>query len=142
MRQRIETQRTEGCAQELNFKTGPGGIVEVEFLVQALQLRHVAAHPSVRRPHTLEALGALGEVGALAVEDAHQLREDYMLLRRIELVLRRLHNSSASALPASTAEQAVLACRLGSPSLEEFWKLHRAARQRVRVIWQKVFGAG
>ncbi|MBI5395859.1 MAG: bifunctional [glutamate--ammonia ligase]-adenylyl-L-tyrosine phosphorylase/[glutamate--ammonia-ligase] adenylyltransferase [Verrucomicrobia bacterium] len=142
MRQRIETQRAEGRAQELNFKTGPGGIVEVEFLVQALQLRHGAAHRAVRRPRTLEALLALGEAGALSAEDAHHLREDYMLLRRIELVLRRLHNAPVSALPAAAAEQAALACRLGSPSLEEFWKLHRAARERVRAVWQKVFGAG
>ncbi len=140
MRQRIETQRTEGRARELNFKTGPGGIIEVEFLVQALQLRHGAAHPAVRHPHTLEALAALGEAGALPADDARHLREDYMLLRRTELVLRRLHNAPVSALPASPGEQAALACRLGSPSLEDFWGLYRAARQRVRTVWEKVFG--
>lgn len=142
MRQRIETQRAEGRAQEMNFKTGPGGIIEVEFLVQALQLRHGAACPAVRHPHTLEALAALGGAGALSADDARHLREDYLLLRRTELVLRRLHNAPVSALPASPVEQAALACRLGSPSLEEFWKLYRAARLRVRAAWEKVFGPG
>lgn len=142
MRARVEAERGGGRNPELSLKTGAGGIIEAEFIVQALQLRHGAAHPSVRRPHTLEALTALGEAGALTSAEVHQLREDYMLQRRAELVLRRLHNLSVSELPAHPAEQTAMACRLGSPSLEEFWKRYRAARQRVRALSQKVFGAG
>jgi len=139
MRARIERERGDPKQPELNIKTGAGGIMEVEFIVQALQLRHGAAHPAVRQPHTLEALKALAEAGALTDEEAHHLREDYMVQRRIELVLRRVQNTSVSGLPATTEEQAAMACRLGAASLEEFWKLYRAARQRVRALYQKVF---
>ncbi|MBI5821111.1 MAG: bifunctional [glutamate--ammonia ligase]-adenylyl-L-tyrosine phosphorylase/[glutamate--ammonia-ligase] adenylyltransferase [Verrucomicrobia bacterium] len=140
MRTRVERERSDAKQMELNLKTGAGGIIEVEFIVQALQLRHGAAHPAVRRPHTLEALGELGKIGALTEEEVRHLREDYMVQRRIELVLRRLQNTSSSCLPASPEEQAAMACRLGAASLEEFWKIYRAARQRVRALYQKVFG--
>ena len=137
---RIQSERSEAKSAELNLKTGPGGIIEVEFIVQALQLRHGSEHPAVRRPHLLEALDALGEVGALPKAEALQLREDYMLQRRVELVLRRLQNSTVSILPAAAPEQMAMACRLGSGSLEDFWRLYRPARQRVREIAKKVFG--
>lgn len=140
MRMRVERERSDAKQMELNLKTGAGGIIEVEFIVQALQLRHGAAHPAVRRPHTLEALGELGKIGALTEEEVRHLREDYMVQRRIELVLRRLQNTSSSSLPTASEEQAALACRLGAASLEEFWKIYRAARQRVRALYQKVFG--
>jgi len=81
----------------------------------------------------------LGKVGALTEEEARHLREDYMVQRRVELVLRRVQNNSVSGLPATAEDQAALACRLGAPSLEEFWKIYRAARQRVRALYQKVF---
>jgi glutamate-ammonia-ligase adenylyltransferase len=139
MRTRIERERGDQKQPELNLKTGAGGIIEVEFLVQALQLRHGAAHPSVREPHTLKALDALAKAGALTSEEAHCLREDYMVQRRIELVLRRVQNNSTSSLPATAEEQAALACRLGAASLDEFWRIYRAARQRVRALYQKVF---
>jgi glutamate-ammonia-ligase adenylyltransferase len=139
MRDRVEHERGDQKHPEMNLKTGAGGIIEAEFIVQALQMRHGAAHPAVRQPHTLTALAALAEAGALTSQEAHQLREDYMLQRRVELVMRRLHNSSVSALPASIEEQTAMACRLGAPSLDEFWKLYRAARQRVREIYRRVF---
>jgi [glutamine synthetase] adenylyltransferase / [glutamine synthetase]-adenylyl-L-tyrosine phosphorylase len=142
MRDRVEHERGDQTQPELNLKTGAGGIIEVEFIVQALQLRHGAAHPSVRRPHTLEALAELAAIGALAPEEAHHLREDYMVQRRVELVLRRVQNSSVSTLPASAGEMEIIACRLGAPSLEEFWKLYRTARQRIRAIYQRVFHVG
>lgn len=140
MRTRVERERGDAKQAELNLKTGAGGIIEVEFIVQALQLRHGAAHPAVRRPHTLEALGEMAKIGALTEDEVRCLREDYMVQRRIELVLRRLQNTASSSLPAAPEEQAALACRLGAASLDEFWKIYRAARQRVRALYQKVFG--
>ena len=141
MRERVGHERGDQKQPELNLKTGTGGIIEVEFIVQALQLRHGAAHPSVRRPHTLEALAELAKAGALTEEEAHHLREDYMVQRRVELVLRRVQNNSVSTLPAAVEEQQAMSCRHGAASLEEFWKLYRAARQRIHAIYQKVFHA-
>jgi glutamate-ammonia-ligase adenylyltransferase len=142
MRARVERERGGARQPELNLKTGVGGVIEAEFIVQALQLRHGAAHPTVRRPHMLEALGELAKVGALTDEEARHLREDYMVQRRIELVLRRVQNNSVSGLPGTAEEQGALACRLGAASLEEFWRLYREARQRVRALYQKVFRVG
>ena len=141
MRMRVEHERGDQKQPELNLKTGAGGIIEVEFIVQALQLRHGAAHPLVRQPHTLTALGELARAGVLPEEDANHLREDYMVQRRVELVLRRLQNNSVSTLPATPEEQSAMACRLGASSLEEFWGIYRAARQRVRAVYQKIFPA-
>ena len=65
MRQRMEDKVTPG-----SLKRGTGGLVDIEFLVQMLQLKHASAHPEVAVPGTLNALAALAKAGVLRAKTA------------------------------------------------------------------------
>ncbi|MBS0661016.1 MAG: hypothetical protein JSR82_22580 [Verrucomicrobia bacterium] len=110
MLQRVQRERSQAGAEALEFKTGPGGIVAAEFVVQALQLER-----GVREPHTLTALAELEARDAIAPGEAEALRHGYRLLRRVESALRRQENRSVSQLPADEGAQRRLArwLRLG-----------------------------
>ena len=141
MRQRIETERGNQQRVEWEFKTGPGGIIDVEFLVQTLQLRHGATHPQLRTAHTLAALNRLAALGLVEEEEAAQLRRHYLFLRRIETALRRVENSSVSHLPADERGQAVLAKWLGFPDSAAFLGAYRHTVGRVRALYNRLMPA-
>lgn len=108
----------------LEFKTGPGGLMQAEFYVQAQQMR-----AGLWEPNTIEALTALGKRGLIPVEAARRVEDAYLFLRRCESVLRRVHDQSVSALPVDEREQAQLAKRCGFADRAGFFDRYRAARE-------------
>jgi glutamate-ammonia-ligase adenylyltransferase len=142
MRHRIETERGDQQHLELEFKTGPGGLVDVEFLTQALQLRHGHAHAQLRIAHTLAVLNRLTALGIVDEEPSALLRRNYFFLRRIESVLRRVENTSVSKIPVDDREQLRLAKRLGFASAADFLKTYRHATQTTREIYNQLLPAG
>jgi glutamate-ammonia-ligase adenylyltransferase len=138
MRHRVETERGDQQHADLEFKTGPGGLMDVEFLTQALQLRHGHAHPPLRIAHTLAVLNRLTALGIIEEEQSAALRRNYVFLRRIESVLRRVENTSVSRIPTDDHEQQRLAKRLGFPTVTEFLKTYRHATQQTRSIYNTV----
>ena len=141
MRHRIETERGDQSRPGgvgLEFKTGPGGLVDVEFLVQALQLRHGHDHPQLRTAHTLAALNRLTALGLIEEEQSAQLRRYYIFLRRIESVLRRVENTSVSKLPLAVREQTQLAKWLGFADADAFLKHYRLSTQKTRAIYNQL----
>jgi glutamate-ammonia-ligase adenylyltransferase len=137
MRTRIEKERGNQAHPELEFKTGPGGLIDVEFLVQALQMRHGAKRVELRTPNTREAVEALGEAGLLTAAQRASLRDGYDCLRRVESALRRMENKSVSALPAAAQEQAALAKRLGFANRDAFWNEYQAYRRQIRESYNE-----
>jgi glutamate-ammonia-ligase adenylyltransferase len=115
LRQRMEKEIAREDEGHLNIKTGRGGMVDVEFLVQYLQLVHGERHPRLRVANTLEALHALHLEGLLASEDYDRLASGYKFLRRLENKLRLVHDQSVSELAADAAYLAKLARHLGYP---------------------------
>ena len=77
MRHRIEASTTKA-----NIKRGPGGIVDIEFLVQLLQLKYGPDNPELRQSNTLVALDALTKAGHLSSDDSKFLTESYRFLPR------------------------------------------------------------
>jgi glutamate-ammonia-ligase adenylyltransferase len=141
MRHRIETERGDQQHPDLEFKTGPGGLVDVEFLTQALQLRHGHAHPQLRTAHTLAALNRLTALGIIGEERSATLRRNYIFLRRIESSLRRVENTSVSKIPADEREQQRLARRLGFSTADEFLKTYRQVTKQTRAVYDTLLGA-
>jgi glutamate-ammonia-ligase adenylyltransferase len=137
MRRRIETERGDQSNRAFEFKTGPGGLIDVEFLIQTLQLRHGHAHPQLRTAHTLAALNRLTALGLVEEEESTRLRAHYLFLRRIESVLRRMDNTSVSHLPTDEREQARLAKRLGFASRDDFLGTYRLGAERIRKIYEQ-----
>jgi len=138
MRQRIETERANPKQADLEFKTGPGGLMDVEFLVQTLQLRHGHAHPLLRSPYTLATLNRLTSLGLVDEADGLALRRHYLFLRRIESVLRRAENAGVSRLPSDEHEQALLARRLGLANRDDLLGACRLAMDAIREIYQRM----
>ena len=108
MRRRVErTLPPDQAPREI--KLGPGGLRDIEFAVQLLQLVHGRTDETLRSPSTLPALAALAQGGYVAREDAHDLAEAYRFLRQVEHLLQLYRLSRTHTLPE---DQAVLR-RLG-----------------------------
>jgi glutamate-ammonia-ligase adenylyltransferase len=98
---------------ERNVKLGTGGIREVEFLVQAFQLRFGQRRPGLRAKDTLGALDALHHARLLEEAEHRALRRAYVFLRDVENKLQMVADAQVHALPASEDEIRLCALRLG-----------------------------
>lgn len=125
---RIANERGSGN-DSYDFKTGIGGLIEAEFLVQGLQMRH-----GIWEQNTLSALENLAAQNVIAASDAAALRESYNFLRACESVLRRWQNRSVSRLPAAVEDETIFARRLHFSSLEEFRHPYSRARETVHSL--------
>ena len=95
-----------------DVKSGIGGIRDVEFLVQGLQLIHVPDDPSLLHPNTLIALQLLREAGILPEKAASSLKEAYLFLREVEHYLQILEDRQVHSVPAEKGELNALAKRV------------------------------
>jgi glutamate-ammonia-ligase adenylyltransferase len=116
MRDAAARKYAADTAHGLDIKNGPGGIRDIEFLAQALQLVHAAACPAVIAGTTLDALDVLRSHGFLDDTTAARVRDDYIFLRRIEHVLQILEDRQIHALPADDAARNALARRVMGPT--------------------------
>lgn len=133
MRERIRRDRGSG-SELLDFKTGLGGMIEAEFLVQALQMR-----TGVWNPRWTAALDELCARDAIPKKHAAALQQSYGFLRKCESVLRRYEYKGVSALPADEGEQRKLAKRMGATSLAAFGEQYRAAREAIHAVYVRYF---
>lgn len=125
---------------ETNIKTGYGGIRDVEFLVQRLQLQHGGGHPRLRTPNTLAAIQRLRQAGYLSSAQARDLADDYQFLRTLEHRLQLLQGFQTQTLPPKdSAERARLARRMGFAGAPEFEDALRRRRERVHAALQTLF---
>jgi glutamate-ammonia-ligase adenylyltransferase len=125
-----------------DLKTGRGGLVDVEFVTEMLQLRHGHDHPAVRLRSTLDALDALRREGLLDDESHRTLVDGYRFLRRVESRLRIERDQAVHALDHDDPRIAALARRLGYEGEDVVGRLLRdveATRERIRVIYDRRF---
>ncbi len=147
MRHRMEVERGGGAAKGAHVKLGSGGIADIEFLVQYLQLRHGRAHPTLRTPSTLEALRSLTAEGLLPPREAATLEASYRFLRRVENRLRIVADLSINTLPAAPAKLEKLAKRMGyqpqgsGSARDRFLEDFAAHTVRVRTIYLQILGS-
>lgn len=121
------------------IKLGAGGLRDIEFSVQLLQLVHGRADERLRHPGTLTALHALIDSGYVGRADGKALDESYRFMRLLEhreqlFRLRRTH-----LMPIDRAELRRLARQLGLTDGDELWTLWRQSARRVLQLQQRVF---
>ena len=134
MKLRIEAERrSAGRDLEVDLKEGPGGIRDVEFLVQALQLFHGGRQPELRTGHVLVALGELERLRLLPESATHALQDAYLWLRRAEHRLQLVQERQTHRLPRDPAAQGALARRMGYGDAEL-----AVARNRMLDDWPRV----
>jgi glutamate-ammonia-ligase adenylyltransferase len=131
MLQRIRRERGRG-SDFLDLKTGAGGIIEAEFLVQALQMRG-----NIWEQNWEHAVDRLYKHGNLSDSDAAKLKSSYAFLRRCELVLRRYDNKGVSTLPSDPDEQRKCAIRLGYHEFDAFRREYLDAREAIHALYQQ-----
>jgi [glutamine synthetase] adenylyltransferase / [glutamine synthetase]-adenylyl-L-tyrosine phosphorylase len=139
---RMEAERMpRGVEPALHLKLGPGGLADVEWVAQLLQLRHASAVPALRTTRTLTALSAASAAGLIDAADARTLSASWLLAARIRDAVMLVRGRASDALPSSPAELAVLAQVLGYPpdgaqDLVQDWR--RAGRQ-ARAVMERLF---
>lgn len=125
-----------------NLKLGPGGIREIEFIVQALQLVRGGTVIGLRERQLLCALPQLVQAGCLPADDAADLETAYCFLRLAENRLQALHDRQTHDIPADPLDQQRLAFAMGMKSWEEFLAALDVQRDRVAHHFQKIVFRG
>ncbi|MGL6096872.1 MAG: bifunctional [glutamate--ammonia ligase]-adenylyl-L-tyrosine phosphorylase/[glutamate--ammonia-ligase] adenylyltransferase, partial [Fimbriiglobus sp.] len=105
--------RLEADTTVRNLKRGRGGLVDVEFVVQLLQLKYGRSHPEILRPNVWDALDALAAAKLLPAPDADALRAGYTFLRFVEARLRFVTDRPLTDLPEPVSDRDKLARQLG-----------------------------
>ena len=138
---RIKRQIEARLGTELNVKLGSGGIRDVEFIVQALQLLNGGSDERLRSRSTLGALDAFEALGFLNPVERASLGEAYEFFRTVEHRLQLLYGLQTHSLPVREDEFEGLARRLGFASAEDLRRALSDHRRRVRLIYDSVFHA-
>lgn len=140
LRQRMERELARENRTHYNIKTGRGGLVDVEFLVQYLQLLHGGDDPSLRSPNTLEALQTLQQTEHLDDQETRLLTDGYLFLRRLENKLRLVHDQSINQLASDKDYLTKLARRLdysGDQPDELLLADYRQATENIRALFER-----
>lgn len=141
-----EMLRRKGVA-EREVKRGWGGIRDIEFAVQLLQLVHGRHDPTLRVRGTLDALERLAAGGYVTTQDARRLDDAYVWLRTVEHRLQLVDEQQTHTIPTDTGARIHLARVLGFrdaatiDAVEAFDAAHRAQQAAVRGIHEKLFFA-
>ena len=138
VRGRMERELTdEAAGGQLDLKRGRGGLADIDFLLQVLQLREGPAREGFRVPGTRRLLSALPATEVLPAGEAAALREAYAFLRELETVLRIHTDSDASAISTDPAALEPVARQLGTPmSGGELLARYRETTSEVRAIYE------
>jgi glutamate-ammonia-ligase adenylyltransferase len=110
---RIEAKLSSRKSHEQHVKLGSGGIREVEFFVQALQLIYGGSQPELQQRSTLRALAKLADLGYLAAAEHKTLVEAYLFLRDLEHKLQMVYHFQTHELPTEPEELYRCARRMG-----------------------------
>jgi glutamate-ammonia-ligase adenylyltransferase len=144
MRRRMEQELAQESADRINVKTGRGGMVDVEFVTQMLQLHVGASDPSVRVHNTLAALQALTNSGFLPVADCQLLSDGYRFLRRVDNALRLACDRPVEELERDGPNLSAVARRMGyegsaSEVAAALWRDYGVRREAVRACYERWF---
>ncbi len=122
-----------------DVKLGEGGIREIEFLGQTLQLVWGGRDPALREPTTLGALRLLSQAGHLAPEASATLSDAYRFLRQVEHRLQMVADRQTHVVPQRTEDIARIACFLGFDDAPAFARALLEQFVRVRTRYAEVF---
>lgn len=139
MKQKIDRNLTREREGELNLKLGRGGIREIEFFIQAMQLIHAGKHPALREKNSLRALSLLQAEGLIDAETFVILTEAYTFLRRVEHRIQVVEERQTHNLPTDAVEFARLGRRCGFQDEAVFGKTLEDFRQAVSAIYRDLF---
>ncbi len=141
---RVDEERLpRGADRQTHLKLGRGGLADVEWTVQLLQMRHAGSVEALRTPQTLPALEAATEAGLISGSDAATLAEAWRLVSRVRNAVTLVRGKPADQLPRDSRERAAVARVLGYPAgssdqmVNDYLRTTRRAHAVVeRVFWE------
>jgi glutamate-ammonia-ligase adenylyltransferase len=145
LKARVETERMpRGVDPKRHVKLGPGGLSDVEWTVQLLQLQHAHAVPTMRTPRTMEALRAAVAAGLLEESDAAALEAAWEFAGRIRNTAMLVRGKASDTIPTDARENAQVAQALGygrggaSHLLDDWGRTARRARNVVDRLFNGI----
>jgi [glutamine synthetase] adenylyltransferase / [glutamine synthetase]-adenylyl-L-tyrosine phosphorylase len=142
LKARMESERLpRGADPKLHTKLGPGGLSDVEWTVQLLQMRHGWAEAGLRTTRTREALAAAREAGLLSEEDAAILDEAWVLATRVRNAVMLVRGRAGDTFPSESRELAAVGRYLGyGPGrVGELLDGYRRTARRARGVVEELF---
>ncbi|SDG23240.1 glutamate-ammonia-ligase adenylyltransferase [Sinosporangium album] len=142
LKARMEAERLpRGADPALHTKLGRGGLSDVEWVAQLVQLRHAGAVPELRTTRTLEALRAAAGAELLDEADVAVLSEAWLFASRIRDAIMLVRGRAADSIPTAARDRALIARALGYPpgGSEDFVEDYRRATRRARRVMERVF---
>lgn len=144
LKARMESERLpRGVDRHAHLKLGPGGLSDVEWTVQLVQLNHAAAEPTLRTPTTMGALTAATGLGLVSDADAAILAAAWRMASRIRDLSMLVRGRPSDALPSDTRDLAAVAELMGypDPGASHLEADHRrVSRQAVHVVDRLFWG--
>ncbi|MGI5308997.1 bifunctional [glutamate--ammonia ligase]-adenylyl-L-tyrosine phosphorylase/[glutamate--ammonia-ligase] adenylyltransferase [Rheinheimera sp. WS51] len=137
MKQQIE-QENRRLNRTNNIKLGVGGIREVEFVVQTLQLIRGGRIPVLQQTSLLKALVALVNEDIISAQEAAELKTDYLLLRKIEQALQGINDQQTQTLPDDQATQQQLLLSVSIATWSELMSAVTSAMHRIHQHFLQV----
>ena len=114
LKRKIEKRAVAEGVDERNIKTGHGGIRDIEFVIQFLQLLNGHESPLVKTPNTLDAIDRLQRAGCLTMQESVLLQENYSWLRKLEHRLQIMFDLQTHTLPEDRDELTKVAIRMSA----------------------------
>jgi glutamate-ammonia-ligase adenylyltransferase len=139
---RVDTERLpRGADRNTHLKLGRGGLADIEWTVQLLQMRHGAEVPGLRTPQTLAALEAAAEAGLVQRADADVLAEGWRTVSRVRNAITLVRGKAADQLPRDTRERAAVAATVGYPAggTDEMVNDYLRRTRRTHAVVDRVF---
>jgi [glutamine synthetase] adenylyltransferase / [glutamine synthetase]-adenylyl-L-tyrosine phosphorylase len=122
-----------------NVKLGRGGIREIEFIAQALQLAHGGRDDWLRVSHTLVSLGRLADRAFITEHERTELSDAYYFLRALEHRLQMEHGLQTHTVPETTDSRTLIARRVGFPDINTFESALKTHTENVRRVYDRLF---
>jgi glutamate-ammonia-ligase adenylyltransferase len=139
MRERV-TENIPSDERDIQLKLGPGGLRDVEFTIQLLQLVHGAHDPEVRQQATLPALVALAAQGYIGRVEASEFSRDYRFLRLLEHRLQLARLTRTHLMPRDPESVRILARATGLySSADELYEAWQQTKHEVRSLHERLF---
>ncbi len=140
LKARMESERLpRGADPSMHLKQGRGGLADVEWVAQLLQLRHAAELPALRTTSTLGALDAAVEESLLDPADAETLTASWLLATRVRNAIMLASGRASDSIPTSGPGLAAVAHLLGPRSSTDFLEEYRRTTRRARGVVERVF---
>jgi glutamate-ammonia-ligase adenylyltransferase len=144
LKARMEAERLpRGADPGLHTKLGRGGLSDVEWVAQLIQLQHGFRLPALRTTRTLPVLAAAQEAGLLTADDAQQLRDSWRIATKVRDAVVLVRGKPSDLVPTDTHDLAAIAQVLGYPAQEGGALLdeYRRLTRRARAVVERVFYA-